>query len=204
MGVTAAIAAPETALFRGVSAMLKGGTRWVSQSHLFYIDFSMKSEVLTLRAGLERYYAANPNFVRNQDLQVGRLRIPWQDMLRHDIMHVVTGYSTQLDQELRLIGFLLTALTWKRPWYYYAQSFVVFLELLAMSLQGKAFGDRYYNPYQVCRMYIQGVRQGFTVRQKINAYIDPETVMDCPLAKLRSDYGIASAGAWDAASEGRS
>lgn len=155
------------------------------------------SSDLTLRQGLERYYEANPGFVRNQDLWVGWLRIPWQDMLRHDIMHVVTGYSTQLDQELRLIGFLLTAITWRRPWYYYLQSFGVFLELLGMSLRGKSFGDRYFNPIQVCQMYIQGVKQGFTVRRRIDAYINPETVMDQPLGVLRAEYGIANAGTWD-------
>lgn len=93
---------------------------------------------LTLRQGLEAYYQANPNFVRDQDLRVGMVQVPWRDMQRHDIMHVVTGYSTALAQELQLIGFLLTSLTWKRPWYYYAQSFVVFLELLWQSIQGKA------------------------------------------------------------------
>lgn len=152
---------------------------------------------LTLHEGLERYYEANPDFIRNQDLQVGSMQIPWQDLQRHDIMHVVTGYSTRLDQELRLIGFLLTSLTWKRPWYYYAQSFVVFLELLGMALRGKTFGDRYYNPLQVCQMYWQGVQQGFTVRQKIDAYINPETVMHVALADLRAAYGIHNAGAWD-------
>jgi ubiquinone biosynthesis protein Coq4 len=156
-----------------------------------------KARSLTLRQGLERYYQKNPTFIRNQDIQVGRLVIPWQDLQRHDIMHVVTGYSTRLDQELRLIGFLLTSLTWKRPWYYYAQSFVVFLELLSMALRGKTFGDRYYNPVEVCRMYWQGVQQGLTVRHKIDAYINPETVMETPLVELRTEYGIANAGAWD-------
>jgi hypothetical protein len=152
---------------------------------------------VTLRQGLERYYEANPDFVRNQDLWVGWLRIPWPDMLRHDIMHVVTGYSTALDQELRLIGFLLTAVTWRRPWYYYLQSFGVFLELLGQSLRGKSFGDRYFNPIQVCRLYAQGVGQGLTVRRQIDAYIDPDSVMDRSLRSLREDYGIANAGAWD-------
>jgi ubiquinone biosynthesis protein Coq4 len=152
---------------------------------------------LTLRQGLEVYYQANPDFNRNQDLQVGWIRIPWHDLERHDMMHVVTGYSTRLDEELQLIGFLLTAVTWRRPWYYYAQSFVVFLELLSMALRGKSFGDRYYNPFQVCRMYWKGVKQGFTVRKKIDAYIDAETVMDRELRSLREEYGIANAGAWD-------
>jgi ubiquinone biosynthesis protein Coq4 len=153
--------------------------------------------VLTLRQGLERYYQANPTFVRNQDLQIGIIQIPWCDMQRHDIMHVVTGYSTALEEELLLIGFLLTALTWRRPWYYYAQSFVVFLELLGRSLRGNAWGPTYHNPLQVCQRYFQGVRQGFTVGNKINAYIDPESVMDRELASLREEYGIQNAGAWD-------
>ena len=152
---------------------------------------------LTLRQGLERYYEANPDFVRDRDLWVGILRIPWCDMQRHDIMHVVTGYSTALEQELQLIGFLLTALTWKRPWYYYAQSFVVFLELLWQSLQGKAWGGIYHNPVQVCRLYLRGVQQGLTVPKKIDAAIDPVTVLDRDLESLRSDYGIQNAGAWD-------
>jgi ubiquinone biosynthesis protein Coq4 len=155
------------------------------------------SSSLTLRQGLGRYYAANPGFVQNQDFWVGRVRIPWCDMQRHDIMHVVTGYSTDLDQELRLIGFLLTAITWKRPWYYYVQSIGVFLELLSRSLRGKTLGAVYYNPVQVCQLYLQGVRQGQTVRRKINAYIDPETVLDRELNALRQEYGIANAGAWD-------
>jgi len=157
----------------------------------------MENEQISLRAGLERYYLANPHFVQNQDLQVGRIRIPWEDMLRHDIMHVVTGYSTALDQELQLIGFLLTSITWKRPWYYYAQSFVVFLELLGMSLRGKSFSDRYYNPLHVCRLYWRGVKQGLSVHKQIDAYIDPATVMERSLRSLRQEYGIQNAGAWD-------
>lgn len=152
---------------------------------------------LTLRQGLERYYEANPDFVRNQDLQVGIMQIPWCDMQRHDIMHVVTGYSTALEQELQLIGFLLTALTWKRPWYYYAQSFVVFLELLWQSIQGKAWGGIYHSPVQVCQLYRKGVKQGLALPKKINAAIDPETVLDRDLESLRSEYGIQNAGAWD-------
>jgi hypothetical protein len=152
---------------------------------------------LILRQGLELYYQSNPEFTRNQDLQVGWIRIPWRDLARHDMMHVVTGYSTRLDEELRLIGFLLTAVTWRRPWYYYAQSLLVFLELFAMSLRGKSWGDRYYHPFQVCQLYWQGVRQGFTVQKKINAYIDPETVLDQELRSLRQEYGITNAGAWD-------
>ena len=73
----------------------------------------------TLRQGLERYYAENPDFVRDRDLQVGWINVPWRDLQRHDIMHVVTGYSTAIDDEMRLIGFLLTALTRRRPWTYY-------------------------------------------------------------------------------------
>jgi ubiquinone biosynthesis protein Coq4 len=159
--------------------------------------FVVEGQPLTLREGLDRYYQANPDFIQNQDLWVGRMRIPWCDMQRHDIMHIVTGYSTTLDQELRLIGFLLTALTWRRPWYYYAQSFVVFLELLWQSIRGKSWGTRYFNPVQVCQLYIRGVRQGFTVRKKINAYIDPGTVLDRKLESLREEYGIQNAGAWD-------
>jgi ubiquinone biosynthesis protein Coq4 len=161
------------------------------------VSTHLPQQSLTLRQGLERYYQANPDFVRNQDLWVGIMRIPWCDMQRHDIMHVVTGYSTALEQELQLIGFLLTALTWKRPWYYYAQSFVVFLELLWQSIQGKAWGGIYHNPVQVCRLYLKGVKQGLTVPKKINAAIDPETVLDRDLESLRSEYGIQNAGAWD-------
>jgi len=157
----------------------------------------MKNEQISLREGLERYYRANPHFVQNQDLQVGRIRIPWEDMLRHDIMHVVTGYSTALDQELQLIGFLLTSITWKRPWYYYAQSFVVFLELLGMSLRGQSFGDHYHTPLDVCRLYWRGVQQGFAVHKRIDAYIDPASVMERSLRSLRQEYGIQNAGAWD-------
>ena len=161
------------------------------------LPIELPQQALTLRQGLERYYQANPDFVRDRDLWVGIMRIPWCDMQRHDIMHVVTGYSTALEQELQLIGFLLTSLTWKRPWYYYAQSFVVFLELLWQSLHGKAWGGIYHNPVQVCRLYLKGVKQGFTVHKKIDAAIDPETVLDRDLESLRSDYGIHNAGAWD-------
>ncbi len=152
---------------------------------------------ITLREGLEKYYTSNPNFARNADIWVGNFRVPWHDLQRHDVMHVITGYSTSLDQELKLIGFLLTALTWRRPWYYYAQSFVVFLELLWKSLRGQSFGITYYPPLQVCNYYWQGVKQGLTVKKKINAYIDPQTVIDRPIAELRNEYGVASAGAWD-------
>jgi hypothetical protein len=149
----------------------------------------------TLRQGLEHYYAQNPAFNRNQDLWVGWLRIPWADLHKHDAMHVVTGYSTELDQELRLIGFLLTALTWKRPWYFYLQSVGVFGELLGRSLIGRTYGSRYIAPWQVCSLYVQGVRQGFTVRKKIDAAIDLSTVLDRELASLRAEYGIVNAGA---------
>lgn len=159
--------------------------------------FEPSSATITLRQGLEKYYQANPTFVQNQDLWVGHFRVPWQDLQRHDIMHLVTGYSTDLDQELRLIGFLLTALTWKRPWYYYAQSFVVFLEILGKSLRGQSLSSHYYNPLQVCRFYLAGVQQGFTVSKKIDAYIDPQIVMDRELRSLRDEYGIQNAGAWD-------
>lgn len=152
---------------------------------------------LTLRQGLDRYYQANPNFIQNQDIWVGNFRVPWRDLQRHDIMHVVTGYSTDLDQELQLIGFLLTALTWRRPWYYYAQSFVVFLELLWHSLRGRSWGPRYVNPLKVCKLYFKGVGQGFTVHKKIDAFIDPETVMHREIESLRQEYGIQNAGAWD-------
>lgn len=158
---------------------------------------SASDRSVTLREGLERYYQSNPTFVRNQDLQVGFVRIPWCDLQRHDLMHVVTGYSTALDHELRLIGFLLTALTWKRPWYYYVQSLGVFLELLARSLRGKTWGSVYYSPLAVCRLYGLGMQQGRSVQPKIDAYIDPETVMDQPIEALRSHYGIRNAGAWD-------
>ena len=53
----------------------------------------------TLRQGLTRYYDLNPDFVRDRDLQLGWLTIPWRDLQRHDIMHVVTGYSTAIDDE---------------------------------------------------------------------------------------------------------
>ena len=152
---------------------------------------------LTLQQGLERYYQANPDFVQNQDLWVGNFRIPWCDLQRHDVMHVVTGYSTELDQELQLIGFLLTALTWRRPWSYYAQSFVVFLELLWQSIRGVSWGAKYLSPLQVCQLYLKGVLQGRTVRKKINAYLDPQTVMGEDLERLRQEYGIQNASAWE-------
>jgi ubiquinone biosynthesis protein Coq4 len=156
---------------------------------------------LTLQEGLERYYQANPTFVRDRDLQVGFLPIPWRDLQRHDLMHVVTGYGTALDQELRLIGFLLTALTWRRPWYYYLQSIGVFLELLAQSFRGKAWGGNYLNPTQVCQLYWQGIQQGLTVAQKIDASIDPDSVMARSLHSLRAEYGISDAGAFDIATD---
>ncbi len=152
---------------------------------------------LTLRQGLENYYRANPQFMRNQDIWVGWLRIPWNDLQKHDIMHVVTGYSTDLEQELRLIGFLLTAITWRRPWYFYLQSVGVFLELLWQSMRGKAFGPTYYKPLQVCQFYWEGVRQGTTVYKKIDAYLNPETMMERNLDSLREEYGIRNAGTWD-------
>ena len=33
----------------------------------------------TLREGLDAYYQANPDFVRDRDLQLGWLTIPWRD-----------------------------------------------------------------------------------------------------------------------------
>jgi hypothetical protein len=148
------------------------------------------SESLTLRQGLAHYYEANPDFIQNQDMQVGLLHIPWSDLLRHDLMHVVTGYSTALDQELQLLGFLLTAVTWNRPWYYYLQSIGVFLELLWQSLTGRSWGGKYVNPLQVCQLYWRGVGRGCQVKPKISAYLDPETVFDVRIESLRAEYGI--------------
>ncbi|MGG6263197.1 hypothetical protein ACQ4M3_07945 [Leptolyngbya sp. AN03gr2] len=145
---------------------------------------------LTLEEGLERYYQASPDFTRNQDLYVGWFRVPWIDLWRHDIMHVITGYGVNLQDELQLIGFLLTSLTWRRPWYYYPESFVVFLVLLFNSLRGQAWESAYIPPHLVCWYYIKGIRQGFTVRKKIDAYIDPNSVMHCTLDSLREEYGI--------------
>jgi hypothetical protein len=161
------------------------------------ISLLSESTALTLREGLDLYYRANPTFVQNQDLWVGCFRVPWCDLFRHDIMHVMTGYGTSLNHELRLIGFLLTALTWKRPWYYYAESFIVFLELLWQSIRGISWGDVYYDPAKVCQFYIEGIRQGLTVTKKIDAYIDPQNVLYRDLASLRMEYSIQNAGAWD-------
>ena len=157
----------------------------------------LSSHITTLRQGLERYYAQNPAFTRDQDLWVGWLRIPWADLHKHDAMHVVTGYGTDLEHELRLIGFLLTALTWKRPWYFYVQSVGVFLELLGRSLLLRTYGSRYYAPWQVSSFYLQGVWQGFTVHKRIDANLDLSVVLDRDLASLRTEYGIVNAGAWD-------
>ena len=153
----------------------------------------------TLRQGLQRYYAENPDFVQNQDLDLGLVRIPWRDLQRHDIMHVVTGYGTTLDDEMRLVGFILTGLTWRRPWIYYVQNVGAFLEVLWRSLWGRAVGTEttHYRPLEICRFYFAGVRQGRTVRRPINAYLDPAAVMDQELDTLRQHYGIRNAGAWD-------
>lgn len=153
----------------------------------------------TLRQGLALYYQANPTFVRDRDLQLGWLTIPWRDLQRHDIMHVVTGYSTDLDDEMRLIGFLLTALSWRRPWTYYLQSIGTAIEVFWRSCWSRAVGTEQvrYPPWEILSLYIFGIRQGFTVRKQINAYLDPETVMDEDLGILRHIYGIRNAGAWD-------
>ena len=153
----------------------------------------------TLREGLDAYYRANPNFVRDRDLPLGWLTIPWHDLQRHDIMHVVTGYSTALADEMQLVGFLLTALTWRRPWTYYLQSIGVALEITwrASWRQPVGAAAMTYGPIDIVRFYLAGARQGLTVRRRINAYIDPAIVLDQPLADLRRYYGIDNAGAWD-------
>lgn len=153
----------------------------------------------TLRQGLQRYYAENPDFIQNQDLDLGLVRIPWQDLQRHDIMHVVTGYNTTLDDEMRLVGFILTGLTWRRPWTYYVQNVGALLAVLWRSLWGHAVGTEtiQYSPFAICRFYFAGMRQGLTVRHAINAYLDPAVVMDQELDTLRRHYGIRNAGAWD-------
>jgi ubiquinone biosynthesis protein Coq4 len=152
---------------------------------------------ITLSQGLDRYYQANPGFTQGKNMQIGWIHVPWEDLQRHDIMHVVTGYSTALDQELQLLGFLLTAITLRRPWYYYLQSFGVFLELLLQSLRGQAWGGKYHSPWQVCQLYRQGVAQGLRVQPKIKASLSPQTVLDRSLESLRQEYNIVNAGAWD-------
>ena len=152
----------------------------------------------TLRQGLDAYYEANPDFVRDRDLPLGWLTIPWRDLQRHDIMHVVTGYSTALKDEMHLVGFLLTALTWRRPWTYYLQSLGVAVEITwrACWRQSVVAGEMTHGPVDIVRFYLAGVQQGLTVRRRIDAYIDPATVLDRPLDDLRQDYGIENAGAW--------
>ena len=153
----------------------------------------------TLREGLEAYYQAHPDLVCDRDLQLGWLTIPWCDLQRHDMMHVVTGYSTALKDEMHLVGFLLTALTWRRPWTYYLQSIGVAIEVTWRACWRQSVGTEtmIYSPVEIIRFYLAGVRQGLTVRHRINAYIDPETVLDRPLDDIRRDYGIENAGAWD-------
>jgi hypothetical protein len=153
----------------------------------------------TLRQGLQRYYQSNPDFVRDRDLQLGWLTIPWRDLQRHDIMHVVTGYSTALDDEMRLVGFLLTGLTWRRPWTYYLQSLGTAMEMFWRACWGQSVesSPMEYRPFEMLRFYWAGVRQGLRVRQPINAYLNPNTVMDQTLDSLREIYGIRNAGAWD-------
>ena len=153
----------------------------------------------TLREGLAAYYQANPSFVRDRDLVLRWLTIPWEDLQRHDIMHVVTGYSTTLKDEMHLIGFLLTALTWRRPWTYYLQSLGSALEITWRACWRQPVGTESvtHGPIEIVHFYLVGVRQGLTVRKRIRADIDPTTVMNQPLEKLRQEYGIANAGAWD-------
>lgn len=153
----------------------------------------------TLRQGLEKYYQANPTFIRGSDFHLGWLTFPWRDLERHDAMHVVTGYSTNLDEEMRLIGFLLTSLTWRRPWYYYLQSIGTAIEIIWRACWGRAVGTEKerYSPLELLRLYLAGVKQGTTVRETIDAYIDLSTVMDRDLDSIRETYGIENAGAWD-------
>ncbi len=153
----------------------------------------------TLREGLELYYQNNPDFVRDRDLQLGWVRIPWQDLQRHDIMHVITGYSTALDDEMRLVGFLLTALSWRRPLTYYLQNISVLVEVLWRSLWGRTVGRArmQYRPQDIWRFYTFGLEQGLKIRPAIDAYLDPKEVLDCELENLRQIYGIKNAGAWD-------
>ena len=154
----------------------------------------------TLRQGLENYYRSNPEFTRDRDLQLGWLRIPWRDLQRHDIMHIVTGYNTTIDDEMRLIGFLLTSLSWCRPWTYYVQNIGSATEIFWRSCWGQAVGNSPmpYRPQDILRFYLTGIKQGLRVHQQIDAYIDPATVMDQDIKTLRQTYGIKNAGAWDA------
>ena len=115
-------------------------------------------------------------------------------------MHVVTGYSTALVDEMHLVGFLLTALTWRRPWTYYLQSIGVVLEVTWRACWRQSVGAEAmtYGPVDIVRFYLAGVQQGLTVRRRINAYIDPAAVLDQLLDDLCRYYGIYNAGAWDA------
>lgn len=154
---------------------------------------------LTLRQGLHLYYLHNPAFTRDQDLQLGWVTIPWQDLQRHDIMHVVTGYSTALDDEMRLVGFLLTGLSWRRPWTYYVQNIGTVLEVLWRTAMGKPVGteNTQHRPWEILQFYWAGVNQGLAVSHPIDAYLEPNSVMDQTLTGLRQVYGIENAGAWD-------
>jgi ubiquinone biosynthesis protein Coq4 len=147
------------------------------------------SDRLTLRQGLEQYYRDHPDFVQNQDLLVGWVRVSWRDLQKHDMMHVVTGYGTSLPEEVRLDGIFLTALTWRRPWYYYPRSLALFLAVLGSSLKGEA-GSASCTPVSIIRFYLAGLYEGWRYRKKIDGYIDPETILERSLGSLRQEYGI--------------
>ena len=161
------------------------------------VSKASNSAELTLRQGLERYYATHPEFVQNQDLLVGWVTVSWADLHKHDMMHVVTGYGTSLPEEVRLDGIFLTALTWRRPWYYYPRSLGLFLAVLWDSLRGRSIDSRYYSPLQICYFYLVGIWEGWRYRRKIDGFVDTESLLDRTLRSLQTEYGISNAGAWD-------
>jgi hypothetical protein len=57
---------------------------------------------------------------------------------------------------------------------FYAESFIVFLELLWQSIRGISWEDVYYGPSKVSQFYMEEIQQGFTVSNKIDACIGPK------------------------------
>lgn len=109
-------------------------------------------------------------------------------------MHVVTSYGTSLPEEVRLNGIFLTALTWRRSWYYYSRiraSSLCFSPFCGMQCEAARSSATTARPKSAASTSQALWKAGAMLASTV---INIESLLDRSLRSLRSEYGICSAG----------